>query len=144
MPLTYYLKRLEESGLNFLVFRNREVIFSSGGNGITPIVDAIDSLDRECMRGVITADRIVGRAAALLNIYLGASEVHAMLITKGAKQTLLENGVEHYFRQETDAIKTRDGVIYCPFEKMVQDILDPEEAYLMIKKKLFEFRSVKN
>ena len=101
-----------------------------------PLIEAIDSLDKEGLGELVTADRIVGKAAVLLNIHLGASEVHAMLISAGAKELLRAHGVRFYFREETDAIKMKDGVIYCPFERLVQGISDPEEAYVKIKAKL--------
>ena len=80
----------------------------------------------------------MGRAEVLLNIRLGVSEVHAMLISKGAKDLLLKYGIGFQFQEETDAIKMRDGIIYCPFERLVQGISDPEEAYVEIKAKLGE------
>ncbi len=113
-------------------------MFSSGSRGIIPLIEAIDCLDREGLGELVTADRIVGRAAVLLNIHLGVSEVHAMLISAGAKDMLQKHGIVFRFREETDAIKTEDGVIFCPFERLVQGISDPEEAYVKVKAKLRE------
>jgi len=134
--LSRYLAMLEDSGQNLLVFRGGEVIFSSGSRGVAPLVEAVDAFGREGLMGVVTADRIVGRAAALLNVYMGAVEVHALLISAGAEEVLGEHGVGFEFREETDAIKMRDGVVFCPFERLVQGVSDPEEAYLMIRAKL--------
>ena len=134
--MSRYLALLEDSGQNLLVFRDGEVIFSSGSRGVAPLVEAVDAFGREGLMGVVTADRIVGRAAALLNVYMGAVEVHALLISAGAEEVLGEHGVGFVFREETDAIKMRDGVIFCPFERLVQGVSDPEEAYLMIRAKL--------
>ena len=133
-----YLDMLEEAGLNLLGFSGGETVFSSGSRGIMPIIEAIEGLDREGLGELVTATRIVGRAAVLLNIHLGVSEVHAMLISTGAKDLLLEHGIGFQFREETDAIKMKDGGIYCPFERMVQGISDPEEAYVKVKAKLGE------
>ena len=138
MSSSRYLDMLEESGLNLLVFSGGETVFSSGSRGIMPLIEAIEVLDREGLGELVTADRIVGRAAVLLNIHLGVSEVHAMLISTGAKDLLLKQGIGFQFREETDAIKMKDGVIYCPFERMVQGISDPEEAYIKVKAKLGE------
>jgi hypothetical protein len=52
---------------------------------------------------------------------------------------LLERSIPFEFREETDAIKMKDGVIFCPFERMVQDVSDPVEAYSLIKERLAEF-----
>ena len=138
MSSSRYLDILEESGLNLLVFSGGEIVFSSGSRGIIPIIEAIDSLDREGLGELVTADRIVGKAAVLLNIHLGVSEVHALLISVGAKDMLHKYGIDFQFREETDAIKLKDGVIFCPFEMMVQGISDPEEAYVKVKAKLGE------
>ena len=131
-----YLDILEESGLNLLVFNGEETVFSSRSGGIMPLIEAIEGLDRRGLEELITADRIVGRAAVLLNIHLGVSEVHAMLISIEAKKLLQTNGISFQFREETDAIKMKDGIIYCPFERLVQGISDPEEAYVKVKAEL--------
>lgn len=138
MSVNRYLDLLEESGLNLLVFSGGETVFSSGSGGIMPLIEAIEGLDRGGLGELITADRIVGRAAVLLNIHLGVGEVHAKLISTGAKDMLQKYGIGFRFREETDAIKMKDGVIYCPFERLVQGISDPEEAYVKIRAKLGE------
>jgi len=137
--LSRYLDELEEWGMNLLVYRGSELVFSSDKKGIVPLIDAIDAIGGEGLGDLVTADRIVGKAAVLLNVYLGAREVHAMLISTGAKELLSDRGIPFVFREETDAIKMRDGVIFCPFERMVQDISDPEVAYAKIRAKLAEF-----
>lgn len=137
--MSRYLDELEESGMNLLVYRGSELVFSSDKKGIVPLIDAIDAIGGEGLGDLVTADRIVGKAAVLLNVYLGALEVHAMLISTGAKELLSDRGIPFVFREETDAIKMRDGVIFCPFERMVQDISDPEVAYAKIRAKLAEF-----
>ena len=139
MTLSRYLDELEESGMNLLVYRGSELVFSSDKKGIVPLIDAIDAIGGEGLGDLVTADRIVGKAAVLLNVYLGALEVHAMLISTGAKELLSDRGIPFVFREETDAIKMRDGVIFCPFERMVQDISDPEVAYAKIRAKMAEF-----
>jgi hypothetical protein len=141
MMLSRYLEELEESGMNLLVYSGGELVFSSDKHGIVPLIDAIDAIGGEELRDLVTADRIVGKAAVLLNIYLGAGEVHAMLISSGAKGLLSDRGIPFLFREETDVIKVRDGVIFCPFERMVQGISDPGDAYVKIKAKLAEFRA---
>jgi len=139
MTLSRYLDELEESGMNLLVYSGGELVFSSYKNGIVPLMDAIDAIGGEGLVDLVTADRIVGKAAVLLNIYLGAREVHAMLISTGAKELLSDRGIPFVFREETDAIKMRDGVIFCPFERMVQGVSDPEEAYARMRAGLAEF-----
>lgn len=136
--MSRYLEQLVNSENNLMVFREDELIFSSSGRGIAPLIEAIDAIGRENLRGVTTADRVVGKAAALLNLYMGATEVHAGVISGGAKRLLSEHGVRYEFLEDTDVVKAKDGVVFCPFEKLVWDVSDPEEAYTLIRVKLAE------
>ncbi len=133
-----YLEELERTGLSLIVYRDGEIVFSSGSKGILPHMEAMEELGREGLRGTVMADKIVGRAAALLILYSGASEAHALVLSRGGRELLRENGVLFTCAEETDHIKVREGVIYCPFERMVQGISDPEEAYEKIIAKMAE------
>lgn len=137
--MSRYLQALKESGQNLIVFRDGEAIFSSTSRGLAPLMEAIETIGLDGLRGVVTADRIVGKAAALLNVHMGATEAHAMVMSAGAKEVLGNYSVVFLFWEEVDAIKMKDGVVFCPFERLVQDISDPEEAYLRIKAKMAEF-----
>ncbi len=135
------LQTLVESGENLMVYKDGDMIFSSSGRGVSPLLEVIEEFGVDDLRGVVTADRVVGKAAVLLNLYMGASEVHAMVISEPAKSALEKKGVRYEFWEETDAIKEKDGVIFCPFERLVQDIDDPAEAYGAIRAKLADIRS---
>jgi len=137
--LTRYLEELESARLSLLIYRDGEVVFSSAGGGIRPLLDAVDALGREGLRGSIVVDKVVGRAAALLAVYMGAAEVHAALISAGAKKVLRRSGIRFHFHRETPAIRSRDGAGLCPFERIVQGISDAEEAYRKIRARMSEF-----
>ncbi|MBC8498030.1 DUF1893 domain-containing protein [Candidatus Bathyarchaeota archaeon] len=136
--MSRYLEKLMNSENNLMVFREDELIFQSSGRGIAPLIEAVDAIGRENLSGVTTADRVVGKAAALLNLYMGAAEVHAGVISSGAKAILSEHGVQYQFLEDTDVVKAKDGVVFCPFEKLVWDVSDPEEAHTLIRAKLAE------
>ena len=70
------------------------------------------------------------------NLYMGVTEVHAGVISSGAKELLSEHGVGFEFLEDIDVIKAKDGIVFCPFEKLVWDVADPEEAYTLIRLKL--------
>ena len=42
------------------------------------------------------------------------------------------------FGEPDDVVKAKDGVVFCPFEKLVWDVSDPEEAHALIRAKLAE------
>jgi hypothetical protein len=123
-----------------MIWKGGEVVFSSPSKGIRPHLEAIERLGRERLAGSVMADKIVGRAAALLMLYSVPLEVHAGVITTRAKELLRAKGIHVYLDNEVPAIKERDGRIYCPFEAMVQGLIDPEEAYPAI---VLKMRSLK-
>jgi hypothetical protein len=122
-----------------MVWRDGKVVFSSSSKGVKPHVEALQSLGREGLRGAVMADKIVGRAAALLMMCSIPSEVHAGVITTTARGLLEGAGVAVHQATEVAAIKEKNGRIYCPFELMVQGIIDPMEAYGAIVAKLATF-----
>jgi hypothetical protein len=119
-----------------MIWRHDEVIFSSPSKGIHPHLEAIERLGKEKLKDTVMADKIVGRAAALLMLYSIPAEVHAGVITTKARELLEAGGVFVCPNAEAPAIKEKDGRIYCPFEAMVQGISDPEKAYHALVSKI--------
>ena len=134
--MSWYIEQLKKTKLNLLIYIGREVAFSSALGGIKPLLYAIEAIGRDKLRGTVVADKIVGRAAALLTLYMEAVEVHAALISNSAKEVLNRHGLKFYFSEETSTIMNRNETDICPFEKLVKDIANPEEAYRKIRAKV--------
>ena len=135
MHLDRYLKNLEEKGLSLLIYKDGKTVFSSTGIGMKPLLEVIESIGRETLRESIVVDKIVGRAAALLIIYMEAGEIYASTMSRSAIEVLRHHNLFFHFDQEVETIKGRDGVEICPFEKLVHKISDPAEAYYSIRAK---------
>jgi hypothetical protein len=136
--VNYFLENLELTGNSLMIFDENKLIYSSNKDGIRPHLEAIELLG-DHLHGKIMVDKIVGRAAALLMLYSKAREIHALVLSSPAKK-VLEGKVEYVYKNLVDQIKTKDGRIYCPFERMVQNIDDPNEAYYNIQKKMASFK----
>ena len=136
--MSQYLDELEKKGLSLLIYKGEKIIFSSVNRGMMPLLEAVDKIGRNELRGTIVADKVVGKAAALLTLYMMVDEVHAALISISAKKLLSKHGLRFYFFEDTLAIKNRSGTDICPFERLVMDIFDPREAYKMIKSEITE------
>lgn len=130
-----YLDELERTGSSLMIYSGGRLVFQSISKGIKPHLEAIERLGAT-LQGSVMADKIVGRAAALLILYSGASEAHAALVSTPGRQVLEQHGLPFTYAQETPHIKMEDGRIYCPFEAMVQGISDPAEAYRAIAEKM--------
>ncbi len=102
--------------------------------GIAPMIDFLDS--GADLSGFCAADRIVGRAAAMLFCRGGIRAVWAEVITVGAIEFLTEKGIEVAWGEQTDIIVNRRGDGPCPMEKAVQDLADPDAGEREIRKTL--------
>ena len=100
--------------------------YTSEEKGIAPMIHFLDSGTR--LNGFCAADRIVGKAAAMLFILARVRAVHGEVMTETACRLLKENGIAVSFATLTDAIINRRGDGLCPMEKAVEGIFDPSLA----------------
>lgn len=98
----------------------------SDARGVAPMVDLIRA-GRQ-LDGYCAADRIVGRAAAMLFISAGIVEVYAETMSVGALTLLTSHGIPAGYGQLTDHIINRAGTGPCPMELAVSDVGDNDIA----------------
>jgi len=125
-------QRLSQKNLNLVIAKNGEVLFETESHGISSLLKAIKQL-QENIAGSSIADRIVGRAAALLLVYSGVVAVFAVTASDGGIEVLKNNHVFHDFRRRVPRILDSKRVDVCPFEKLVARFSDPKEAYEELK-----------
>ena len=134
-----YLEILEKTGNSLMIYKEGELYFESDLKGIRPHLKAINEHGSE-LEGTLMVDKILGRAAAFLVIYSKAGEAISAVLSTPGKQVLDKYGLKYSYREEVPHIKLENGVIYCPFERMVQGIDDPVEAYTAIVEKMNSFK----
>lgn len=116
-----------------------ESIIFSDKRGVLPLVGFIsEGVD---LSGFSAADKVVGKAAAMLFIKAGVTSIYAKTLSKSAEAVFNRYGVKYSYNELTDKIINRDGTDICPMEKAVADISDPNAAYIAIVNKL---NSLKN
>lgn len=108
-----------------------EKVYASEKTGIAPMVDFIsEGVD---LRGFSAADKIVGRAAALLFVLAEVSEVYAEVMSAGGAEVLGQHGIPRSWGELTNAIVNRAGTGPCPMEDAVKDLSDPGAALEAIR-----------
>jgi len=127
---------LDQQGLSLLILKGGEVIYSSGEEGMLPLLEAIDRLGLRALADSTVVDRIVGRAAALLISYFKAKEVYTKLLSRRAIEILEKHGIAYAAEKVVDTVRNKDGTDICPFEKMVLTIDNPQEGYRKLKNEL--------
>jgi len=138
--MNHYLDVLEKSGNSLMIYKDGELLFESDLGGIRPHLTAINKHGGD-LEGTLMVDKILGRAAAFLVVYSKAAEAITNIVSTPGKQVLEENHLKFSYREEVAHIKMKNGVIFCPFESMVQGINDPVKAYAAIVEKMESFRN---
>lgn len=125
-------KELLHGGGHTCVLCNGESTHISDRTGIAPMMEFLDEgLD---LRGYCVADRIVGKAAALLFVLAGISKVYADTISEEACRVLREHNIDFSYQTLTPYIINRKGNGPCPMEEAVRNIEQPMVAQEAIRK----------
>lgn len=82
--------------------------------------------------GFCAADKVVGKAAALMYCLLGVRSVHGNVMSSAAVKVLRRHGIEAHWDTLTEFVRNRAGTGLCPMESATAHIDDPEEALPVI------------
>ncbi len=123
---------VKEKGFALSIVKNGKRVFQSKTPGISALVSAIDQ-DRFHFRSASAADRILGRAAAMLFVYSGIVHIFASTASTDALSTIGKFRIPVESEKIVPAILNRSRSSSCPFEQLVQNIDDPEEAFRRLK-----------
>ena len=115
------------------VLVKNEAVYISGKSGIAPMLDYLGA--GVPLTGFSAADRIVGKAAAMLFVRAGVTEVYGEVMSRGGADYLKEHGVARSWGTLTDVIINRTGTGMCPMEQTVRSIDDFREAYCALSAK---------
>lgn len=124
-------KILKDENLSIVVFNNGEYI-KSDDKSIKTMLELIKT-KTFFLKDSYVADKVVGKAAALLFAKAGVSEVYAIIISKPALEVLREHDIKVVYEKQVDNIINRLGDDICPMEKRVLDISDPDKAFDILK-----------
>ena len=112
--------------------KNGAVIASSSGRGIVDLVGFIEKFGDE-LNDASIADKVVGKAVALLVRYAGISAVYAVTMSESAKTTLEGTEISYSYGKLIPAIMNRTGDDLCPMEKLSLSYDDPIKGSLALK-----------
>lgn len=129
---------LENNHLTCVV-KSGNTILRSEARGIAPLLGWI-AADKHALRGAAIADKVVGKAAAMLMVYGGAARVYAAVISEPAADCFEKNGVAYTYDRKVDHIVNRAGDGMCPMEQCCLAIDSPDEAYRALKQKLADMK----
>ena len=110
---------------------------TSEKKGIAPMM-ALLAEDMTVLQGACVADRVIGRAAALLMEKAGVAAAFGEVVSSHALKAFENNGISFTYGREVEYIVNRTKTGMCPMEQTVLGIADAEAAYTALKLKLAE------
>lgn len=126
-------KLTEDAGYTCVLCKN-EKIYKSRESGIKPLLMFYEN--KEDLHSFCAADKTVGRAAAFIYIAFGIDEIYAEVMSEGAYELLLKNGIGAFYGTLTKQIINRAGTGMCPMEEICLNARTSEEAIFAIKEKI--------
>ena len=128
--------------LKQLLLENGYSLVASNGycskeNGIKPVLFKLNE-NKAYFKDLDVADKIVGKASAMLLTLSGVRSVYALTLSKAGQEIFEKYEIPYRYDVLTGYIVNRTGDGMCPMEMTVKDIDDLEEAYIALKKKVQE------
>lgn len=130
-------KLLKDGGYTCVLYKDG-TLYTSTERGVAPMLEFIDSGTN--LRGFSAADKVIGKAAAMLFCHAEVAEVYADVMSKAAADFLSERNIPFSYGKLTAKIINRRGDGICPMEQVTADINDTDKAIAAIKRRLEELR----
>lgn len=119
---------LHKESYTFVLIKKGKLIKTSYRKGVLPLLEIIIE-DGKVLNQAVIADKVIGRAAALLVANYKIKGLYADTISQKAIEVLDNFSVFYQFGKCVPYIKNRDQSDQCPLEKLTSDITDPGYAY---------------
>ena len=100
-----------------VIVKDGKVLFSVDGKGIKPIYTAFNELKDE-LKGSSVADKVIGKAAAMIYEHAAIKELSTKLISENAISVLGNTSIIYEYEKSVPYIKNRDQSGMCPVETL--------------------------
>lgn len=112
------------------------------GRGIKPLYELL-TIEGPKLKGGALADKVMGKAAALLTLHAGLASSYAKVMSRPAYNLLLANNINVTCDILVEHILNREQTGFCPMETLTANITDPDEAYRAVGEKLEQWANEK-
>lgn len=121
-------QRLKDKNLNLVFVKSSKPVFETKTEGLNGFLQAIKELGGN-LSGASVADKIIGKAAALLCAYSNVAAIFTVTLSKGGLEILKTYDIRCEFENLVPTILNVKKTDKCPLEKLVANITNSEEAY---------------
>jgi hypothetical protein len=124
---------LYENKLTLVIVKNGKILYQSDNHRISGFLDAIEKCGQN-LEDSSVADRVVGKAVALLCAYAKVKEVYASVLSQKAQTVLKENKIGYQWKELVENVLNIEKTGMCPFEKSAANISNSQQAYQTFKR----------
>jgi len=103
-------------------------VFTSQERGVKPLLFLLKE-KKEFLKGASVADKVIGKAAALLMVLGEIKEVHTLIISEPAIKIFEKYNIPCFYDKKVTRIVNRTGDGLCPMETLCLDVENPQEAF---------------
>lgn len=114
-------------------------LVTSEKKGIAPMMAMLQENEKS-LQGACVADRVIGRAAALLMEKGGVAAAFGEVVSSHALDVFQQSGISFTYGKEVAYIINRTKTGMCPMEETVLEIADAEAAYLALQQKAAQLK----
>ncbi|MBQ3845305.1 MAG: DUF1893 domain-containing protein [Bacteroidales bacterium] len=118
---------LLSSASTIAVISNGEV-FTSQERGVKPLLHLLTE-KKGFLKGASVADKVIGKAAALLMALGEIKEVHTLIISEPAIKVFEKYNIACFYDKKVTRIVNRAGDGLCPMESLCIDVEEPHKAF---------------
>jgi hypothetical protein len=133
---------LLQKQLTLVIVKNEQVLYETQFHRISGFLTAIEQL-KEKMAEAVVADKVVGKAVALLCVYSKVNSVYAETLSEAGREILEKNRIHVEWNVLVDVILDDKKQDLCPFEKEALNISDAKEAFEKFKQLQQKLRACK-
>ncbi|MBO2522307.1 MAG: DUF1893 domain-containing protein [Bacteroidetes bacterium] len=127
LPLDQAKSSLLSSASTIAVVSDGEV-FTSQERGVKPLLFLLKE-KKGFLKGASVADKVIGKAAALLMVLGEIKEVHTLIISEPAVKVFEKHNIPCFYDKKVTRIVNRTGDGLCPMETLCLDVENPQEAF---------------
>ena len=125
---------LNENNYSLVLAKENKVVHTSLKKGLQPLIDLYHD-QKQVLEGSHIADKVIGKAAALILIESNINELYAELISDNAIEILDKSNIRYEYKTRVKEIRNRDNTDMCPMEKLSLDSNSADELIRKIEEK---------
>lgn len=116
----------------FVLVKDGRIVAAGARPGVAELLEWVTQLPGE-VRGSSLADKIVGKAVAMLAVHAGITEIYTPLGSEAAAAVLAKYNIPFRAERTVPLIRNKRQDGPCPMEQLTLPITEPEAAVVALK-----------